>query len=97
MVSFIESTIVSSACSGKLDHSVLSEIKDNLNGVADTSGVNRIRIKDSEIWIYYEDRINLNSVMSCVLEYLNSWGYNYLEFNRLDRSDNAMVFACTDT
>ena len=86
------STIVSSACSGKLDHSVLSEIKDNLNGVADTSGVNRIRIKDSEIWIYYEDRINLNSVMSCVLEYLNSWGYNYLEFNRLARSDNAMVF-----
>lgn len=67
-------------------------IKGTLNSRQDTTGVNRILLKESELWIYYEDKVNLNNVMSSVIEFLNSTGYSYLEFNRLARTDNAIVF-----
>jgi len=76
------------ACS-RIDTAV---IKGSLNNQADTAGVNRVLTKDSELWIYYNDDINLNNVMTQVIEYLNASGETYLEFNRLARSDNAMVF-----
>lgn len=58
----------------------------------DTCGVDRVQFKDDEVWVYYNDKINLNNVMSVVIEVLNAANYTYLEFNRLARSDNAMVF-----
>lgn len=67
-------------------------IKGTLNGQADTSGVTRIHIKDNEMWIYYNDEVNLNNIMTNVIEYMNAAGYTDLEFNRLARSDNAIVF-----
>lgn len=71
---------------------VVDQIKSLLNLQDTTTGVNRILVKDSELWIYYNDSINLNNVMADAIEALNAAGYTYLEFNRLARSDNAMVF-----
>lgn len=67
-------------------------IMGTLNSVDDTAGVSRIQIKDNELWIYYLDSINLNTVMSDVIARLYNSGYYYLEFNRLARTDNAIVF-----
>lgn len=74
-----------------------SVIKGSLNGREDTSGVLRVMKKESELWIYYNDTINLNNIMSNVIEYLNASGETYLEFNRLARSDNAMVFQINES
>lgn len=86
------STIVSSTCINDKNIIPVDEIKGLLNSRNDTQYVNRIMTKDNELWIYYEDKINLNTVMSSVIELLNASGYTYLEFNRLARTDNAIVF-----
>lgn len=67
-------------------------IKGTLNVRDDTNGVSRVFVKDNELWIYYQDKINLNSVMEPVIEVLNGTGFTNLEFNRLARTDNAIVF-----
>lgn len=68
------------------------EIKGTLNARNNTVGVNRVSVKNNELWIYYNDDINLNNIMSQVIELLNAINYYYLDFNRLARSENAMVF-----
>ena len=70
----------------------LDEIKGTLNHVADTAGVSRIEMKDHELWIFYNDEVNLNNIMTEVIELLNNTGYTYRSFNRLARSNNAIVF-----
>ena len=68
-------------------------IKGTLNFDADTAGVVRIKIeKDEELWIFYNDKTNLNNVMENVIAKLNACGYYMLEFNRHARTDNAIVF-----
>lgn len=75
------------------------ELKGTLNARSSTAGVIRASVKDDELWLYYNDSINLNNVMPTVIDLLNAAGYNYLLFNRLARTDNAMVFtlALNDT
>lgn len=75
------------------------ELKGTLNTRSSTAGVIRVAVKDDELWLYYNDSINLNNVMPTVIDLLNAAGYNYLLFNRLARTDNAMVFtlALNDT
>ena len=70
----------------------IEQLKGSINMRQETSGVNRILKKEDEIWIYYEDKVNLNNVMGPVIELVNALGYSNLEFNRLARSDNAIVF-----
>lgn len=70
----------------------LTVLKDSLNSREDTHGVSRVVEKDREIWIYYKDDVNLNNMMTEVIEYVMNAGYVSLEFNRLARSDNAIVF-----
>lgn len=70
----------------------IEQLKGSINMRQETSGVNRILKKEDEIWIYYEDKVNLNNVMGPVIELVNALGYTNLEFNRLARSDNAIVF-----
>lgn len=78
-------------------NSMLNVISGTLNSREDTAGVARILIKgDSELWIYYKDSVNLNNVMEPVIKLLNDGGYTYLEFNRLARTDNAIVFQILD-
>ena len=70
-----------------------TEIQGMLNSRADTAGVERLGLKDdSEFWIYYKDEINLNNVMSKVIDLMFASGYTMLAFNRLARSNNAIVF-----
>lgn len=71
-------------------------VKGTLNGNEKTAGVSRIQTKENELWIYYNDDINLNNIMTDVIEYFNAAGYTDLEFNRLARSDNAIVFVIND-
>ena len=72
--------------------SLLDPLKGSLNSRQDTCGVNRIIKRDDELWVYYDDKVNLNNVMGPVIELVNALGYSNLEFNRLARSDNAIVF-----
>ena len=67
-------------------------IQGTLNSREDTKGVTRLQVKDAELWVYYNDDANLNDKMIDVIEVLNSTGYTYLKFNRLARSNNAVVF-----
>lgn len=67
-------------------------IKGTLNAREDTKGVTRLQVVDHELWIYYNDDSNLNDKMIEVISVLNSTGYTYLKFNRLARSNNAIVF-----
>lgn len=70
----------------------LDEIKGTLNNREETVGVYRIEVREKELWIYYNDSTNLNNIMTDVIELLNNAGYTYLSFNRLARSNNAIVF-----
>ena len=67
-------------------------IKGTLNVKEDTNGVTRLNVADSELWIYFHDDVNLNDKMVEVINTLNAAGYTYLKFNRLARSNNAIVF-----
>lgn len=89
--------VLSSAQISEIDISdYAQEVINTLNLRDDTCGVTRSLFKGNEFWIYYNDKINLNSVMSVVLDVLASAGYTHLEFNRLARTDNAIVFDVVD-
>ena len=70
-----------------------------LNASDDTTGVRRCSVKsdNKELWIYYNDSINLNNVMEPVISLLNASDYSYLDFNRLARTDNAIVFSIAES
>lgn len=68
----------------------------SLNMDADTQGVVRVIVRpdsecNTEVWIHYNDKVNLNNIMEKVISKVHDLGYP-LEFNRLARSDNAVVF-----
>lgn len=87
----VSSTIVEDVCCNiaKIDAEIL---KGTLNSREDTKGVSRVVVKDSEVWIYYQDKVNLNNIMEPAIGLLGVSGFNHLEFNRLARSSNAIVF-----
>ena len=68
------------------------QIKDELNESPLTEGVIRVADKAREIWIYFNDNTNLNDIMVNVIDSIFSRYGAQLEFNRLARSENAMVF-----
>ena len=67
-------------------------IKGTLNLREETSGVVRVSLDKNELWVYYNDDTNLNAVMVDVIDVIERAGYNFLKFNRLARSNNAIVF-----
>lgn len=69
-----------------------SDVKSLLSSDESTSGINRVIAKKNELWIHYNDDINLNNVMAPVIEKLSSSHLDCLNFNRLARSENAIVF-----
>lgn len=69
-----------------------SEVAGILNANEDTAGVERAKIKDSELWIYYNDKLNLNNLMTSAIKLLDASSHYQLSFNRLARSENAIVF-----
>ena len=70
----------------------INQIKDELNDSPLTEGVIRVANKAREIWVYFNDNINLNDIMVNVIDSIFSRYGAQLEFNRLARSENAMVF-----
>lgn len=89
-----ESTQIKSVTIIKPEEKVnLETLKGSLNAREDTCGVLRIAEKEEkEVWIYYNDDVNLNDIMTNVIEFVANAGFTALEFNRLARSDNAIVF-----
>lgn len=73
------------------------QLKSILQSSDSTAGVSRIATKGNEVWIYYVDRINLNNIMGDVVDTLAKHHYDELDFNRLARMDNAMVFVIHET
>lgn len=72
--------------------SIPEQLKGTLNIDESTAGVNRVVVKDKELWVYYKDSVNLNNVMTEVLDRVNAANFSTLSFSRLARSDNAIVF-----
>ena len=70
----------------------LDSLLGTLNVKDDTNGAVRVKSIDNEVWIYYNDKVNLNNIMEAVIKTLSQSGYVNLEFNRLARSENAIVF-----
>ena len=70
-----------------------ADIKELLNSSEDASGVSRASVKNDELWIHYNDSINLNNVMEPVIDHINSSRYSFLNFSRLARTENAIVFS----
>lgn len=68
-----------------------------LNSRQDTCGVCRIIVKDDEVWLHYNDNTNLNNVMEPVIALLNASDYSCLDFNRLARTENAIVFSISQS
>lgn len=68
------------------------EVAGILNSNSDTAGVMRTSVNDNEFWVYYNDKLNLNNVMGPAIVLLDSSSHSQLRFNRLARSDNAIVF-----
>ena len=89
-------TKVSAASNILIGHdydTAVNEIKGMLNANSTTTGVARVQRKDDEVWIYYKDSVNLNNLMDTVIEILDASGYTWMIFNRLARTDNAIVYA----
>lgn len=82
-----ESTHLESQCDA-IDQSYL---KNFLNSDKKTSGVSRVSETDDELWIYYNDNVNLNIIIDDVIDSVTCL-YGCLSFNRLARKYNAVVF-----
>lgn len=67
-------------------------IKKLLNDQEDAQGVVRVDIDDKDVWIYYDDKVNLNDIFDNVIALLKDSKYDMLKFSRLARTDNAIVF-----
>lgn len=72
----------------------LDTIKGTLNARQETTGVTQIRRRENEIWIYYGDKVNLNNILPSTIDII-TYIDPRLEFNRLARSNNAIVFEVT--
>ena len=89
-----ESTVIEGIQELESSHStdIVADIKELLNSDEATKGINRVLNKKNELWIHYNDNVNLNNVMAPAIEKINDAGYNNIDFNRLARSENAIVF-----
>lgn len=82
----------STSISTSTDVNLTDAVKSSLCQYPELSKFNRVLEKNNELWIYYNDDVNLNNIMGSVIEQLVDDHLDQLEFNRLARSDNAIVF-----
>lgn len=82
----------STSISTSTDVNLTDAVKSSLCQYPELSKFNRVLEKNNELWIYYNDDVNLNNIMGLVIEQLVDDHLDQLEFNRLARSDNAIVF-----
>lgn len=77
----------------RVNGSTTPDLVSILNSSDLTKGVRRINSSsDSELWIYYNDDVNLNNVMENVISSVSTCCPN-VEFSRLARTYNAVVFS----
>lgn len=75
----------------------INQLKSILNESSSlTYGVSRISERNNEVWVYYNDDVNLNPMLSDIIYTVESSKFKNLEFNRIARSDNAVVFEKVD-
>lgn len=82
----------STSISTPTDVNLADAVKSSLCQYPELSKFNRVIEKNNELWIHYNDDVNLNNIMGPVIEQLVDDHLDQLEFNRLARSDNAIVF-----
>lgn len=72
---------------------ISTTVKNILESDESTSGVTRVALHDddNELWVYYNDKTNLNRIMSNVVDQIENHNLGLI-FNRLARMDNAIVF-----
>ena len=63
-----------------------------LNGNSNTQGVIRCAEKDDEIWVYYNDDINISKMLPDIMDELDANNITDMSFSRIARSNNAIVF-----
>lgn len=63
-----------------------------LNGNSNTQGVIRCAEKDDEIWVYYNDDINISKILPDIMDELDANNITDMSFSRIARSNNAIVF-----
>lgn len=63
-----------------------------LNGSSNTQGVIRCAEKDDEIWVYYNDDINISKILPDIMDELDANNITDMSFSRIARSNNAIVF-----
>lgn len=63
-----------------------------LNGSSNTQGVIRCAEKDDEIWVYYNDDINISKILPDIMDELDASNITDMSFSRIARSNNAIVF-----
>lgn len=74
----------------------VNEIPGTFNMVDDTKGVTHAVLKggsDNEVWVYFDDDTDINKVLEHANRMLSDAGYYFLAFDRVSRSDNAIVYA----
>lgn len=63
-----------------------------LNSNSNTQGVIRCAEKDDEIWVYYNDDINVSKILPDIMDELDANNITDMSFSRIARSNNAIVF-----
>lgn len=63
-----------------------------LNGNSNTQGVIRCAEKDDEVWVYYNDDINISKILPDIMDELDANNITDMSFSRIARSNNAIVF-----
>jgi len=84
------STAITGVDEGQVSVPSDTEIQELLKSQEQCQGVRKVSLQGDEIWVYYSDNINLNNVMEPTISALAS--YPNIEFNRLARTYNAVVF-----
>ena len=82
-----------------VDVSTVSQAVNDIPGILnlreDTCGVTHVILRSgvsNEFWIYYNSDVDINKVLDSVHKTLLDNGYYFLEFNRVARDENAIVF-----
>lgn len=63
----------------------------NMSKLLESLNVRRVETNGGEVWVFFEDEVNLNDVLEPTIDYVAKQ-FEYLTFSRLARKSNAIVF-----
>lgn len=89
----IDKSYVQSCTHPAIDYQAMAKVvQGTLNMNALTSGVDKATVEDGELFLYYSPKISIDSIMADAIRLISASSYTYLEFNRVIRNENALVF-----